>query len=81
MKEEAADPPIPITFTLPDPWKRRMFPALTRRYGFKPYRMCRQHTATVMVELGRYLDEVTTRVIDEAIHGDSSDATEVKQIG
>ena len=82
--------------SLHDPWARRLFFALARRYGLDPFRYKRQRTATVMInvaptffentlwpefeaisaELRVYLDEVTTRVIATAIHGDTSDASD-----
>ncbi len=44
-------------FSLPDPWKRKLFLALVRKHGLKPYRHPRQRQSTVMVRLSRtYLD-------------------------
>jgi hypothetical protein len=83
-------------YALPDPWKRRLFLALCRRYGLKPYREPGQRRSSVMVrapktfqdmtlwpeyqalskELDAHLDELTTRVIREAIDEDVSEATE-----
>lgn len=85
-------------YTLQDPWMRRLFLALCRRYGLKPYREVGQRATSVMVkapksfqdntlwphfqavsrELREHLDELTTRVIREAIDEDVSDAKEVK---
>ncbi len=96
---ERSDSPIEMQFSLPDQWTRKLFLALCRRYGLKPYRLHRQRTTTVMLrvpkqfldqvlwpefkelsaELSRYLDEVTTRVIREEVHGDTSEAHEVQQ--
>ena len=41
--EEAArrDRPIEMKFTMPDAWSVRLFIALCRRYGFKPFRYSR----------------------------------------
>ncbi len=51
LKEEArADPPVELKFTLPDSWSVRLFIALCRRYGFKPYRYPRQRRTTLMVK-------------------------------
>ena len=49
--EEAArrDRPIEMKFTMPDLWSVRLFTALCRRYGFKPFRYARQRHTTVMV--------------------------------
>jgi hypothetical protein len=96
---ERRDPAIEMQFSLPDPWSRRLFLALCRRYGLKPFRYRRQRSTTVVVRLPRgfldqvlwpefnelnralatYLEEVTVRVIREAVHADSSDAQEMAQ--
>jgi hypothetical protein len=96
---EGSDPPIEMQFSLSDLWTRRLFLALCRRYGLKPYRLPRQRTTTVMLRvpkkfldqvlwpefkelsaaLTRYLDEVTTRVIREEVHRDTSEAREEQQ--
>lgn len=88
-------------YTLPDPWQRRLFLALCRRYGLEPYRERGQRVTSVMVkapkafqdktffphfqalarELNAHLDELTTRVIREAIDEDVSEATETKALG
>lgn len=41
---------IEMRFTLPDRWQRRLFLALCRRYGLRPYRYKRQRRTTVMVQ-------------------------------
>jgi hypothetical protein len=38
-----------VKISLPDPWSRRMFVALCRRYGLKPFRYRGQRHTTVMV--------------------------------
>jgi hypothetical protein len=43
------DPPIEFRFAFNDPWSRKLFLALARRYGLDPYRMRGQRYATVMV--------------------------------
>ena len=40
---------IEMTFRLPDRWNRRLFLALCRRYGLKPYRYPRQRYSTVVL--------------------------------
>ena len=37
-------------FSLPDPWSRRLFIALCRRYGLKPFRYARQRRQTLVVK-------------------------------
>jgi hypothetical protein len=83
-------------YSLPDPWKRKLFVALCRRYGLKPYREPGRRYSTVLVrapntfqmrtlwpeflalseELHAHLDELTERVIREAINEDVSEAAE-----
>lgn len=96
---EQSDPAIEMQFSLPDLWSRKLFLALCRRYGLKPYRLARQRATTVMLrvpkkfvdqvlwpeyrelssELARYLDEVTTRLIREEVHRDTSEAPDVSK--
>ena len=90
------EPDVVMVYTLADPWKRKLFLALCRRYDLKPFREYRQRYSTVQVrapetfqrstlwpefvalsdELGRHLQEITERVVREAIHGDVSEAAE-----
>ena len=94
---ERRDPAIELQFSIADQWARRLFVALCRRYGLRPYRLHRQRPATVMLRAPRgfvdqvlwpefeelnaalthYLNEVTERVIREAVHGDTSEAAEM----
>lgn len=94
---ERSDPLIEMQFSLQDQWSRRLFLALCRRYGLKPYRLYRQRLTTVMLRVPRgfvdqvlwpefqalnaalvqYLNEVTTRIIREEVHRDTSEAAEV----
>jgi len=82
-------------YALPDPWKRKLFLALCRRYGLKPFREAGRRSSTVQLrapkafhdrtlwpvflalseELHAHLDELTDRVIREAINEDVSDAS------
>lgn len=43
------EPDVEMMYTLPDPWTRRLFLALCRRYGLKPYRRYRQRYSTVQI--------------------------------
>lgn len=85
-----------LLYSLPDPWKRKLFVALCRRYGLKPFRDAGRRSSTVQVrapkafhertlwpeflalaeELDAHLEELTTRVIREAINDDVSEPTE-----
>lgn len=48
-----ADPPVEYRFSLENTWSRRLFVALLRRYGLRPYRYHRQRHNTVMVRIPR----------------------------
>ena len=94
---ERRDQPIEMHFSLPDQWARRLFLALCRRYGLKPYRLHRQRLTTVMLRVPKgfvdqvlwpefqelnaalmhYLNDVTTRVIRDEVHRDTSEAAEI----
>lgn len=85
-----------MQYSLPDPWKRKLFLALCRRYGLTPYRERGQRHSTVLVrapktfqdrtlwpeyralseELTAHLQELTDRVIREAIDEDLSEASD-----
>jgi len=47
-KEQA---PVEYKFTMGDHWSRKLFVALARRYGLKPYRYRRQRSTTVMLRV------------------------------
>ncbi len=56
---ERRDSPIEMQFSMPDQWSRRLFVALCRRYGLKPYRYRRQRLTTVMLRVPRgFIDQV-----------------------
>jgi hypothetical protein len=87
---------VELHYRLPDPWKRRLFLALRRRYGLTPFREQGRRQTTVQLrapkafhhktlwpeylalaaELDAHLEELTTRVIREAIDDDVSEPTE-----
>lgn len=55
---ESADPPVEYKFTLADAWENRLFRALCRRFGLKPYRYAGQRYTTVMLRVSRrFVDE------------------------
>jgi hypothetical protein len=45
----AKEPDVELMYSLPDPWERRLFVALCRRYDLEPYRHWRQRYSTVCV--------------------------------
>jgi hypothetical protein len=46
---EQVEHSIEISIRLPDHWNRRLFLALCRRYGIRPYRYARQRHSTVVL--------------------------------
>jgi hypothetical protein len=57
MEREA--PAVEYRFTLGDRWSRRLFVALLRRHGVRPYRYSRQRHTTVMARVTRKFAEET----------------------
>ncbi len=53
-------PPIEYRFSMGDMWSRKVFVALLRRYGIRPYRYKRQRYTTVMAK-------VTQKFVDETL--------------
>ncbi len=90
------DEDVELHYTLPDPWKRKLFVALCRRYGLTPFRESGRRYSTVQLRAPKvfqdrtlwpeflalaeephaHLDDLTTRVIREAINDDVSEPTE-----
>ncbi len=60
LKEvEASEPAIEAQFSLPDPWSRRLFVALCRRYGLRVYRYPRMKRQTVVIKAPKsFVDRV-----------------------
>lgn len=94
---EKEDPPVEFRFRLEDPWSRKLFVALCRRYDVKTFRYRGQRRSSLMAKVSKrfvnetlwpeyeqlssvlqtYLNDITERVIKEAIHKDTSEATEI----
>ena len=94
---EKEDPPVEFRFRLEDPWSRKLFIALCRRYDVKTFRYRGQRRSSLMANVSKrfvnetlwpeyeqlssvlqtYLNDITERVIKEAIHKDTSEATEI----
>ena len=52
------DEPVEYRFSMPDMWSRRVFVALLRCHGLRPYRYRRQRYTTVMAKVSkRFVDE------------------------
>jgi hypothetical protein len=53
----STEPQLEMRFSIPNPWSRRLFIALCRRYGLKPFRYARMQRQTVVVDVPRtFLD-------------------------
>jgi hypothetical protein len=65
-----SDPSIEMKFSLPDQWSVRLFTALCRRYGLRPFRRPRQRTTTVMVRGPRRFLESVLWPQFNALHAD-----------
>jgi|SRR5215472_15942375 len=73
--------PVPETkFSLLDPWQRRLFLALCRRYGLEPYRYKGQRYTTVLVRVPRTFVDQTLwpeyLALSEALRSYLNEATE-----
>jgi hypothetical protein len=55
---EEADPPVEYKFSVGDGWSAKLFMALCRRYGIKPYRYRGQRRTTIVAKISRrFVDE------------------------
>jgi len=55
---EEEDPPVEYRFPMRDMWSRKVFIALLRRYGIRPFRYNGQRHTTVMAKVPKkFLDE------------------------
>lgn len=50
---------VVLVYSLPDPWKRKLFVALCRRYGLTPYRERGRRYSSVMVRAPRTFHDQT----------------------
>lgn len=58
-ESERRERAVEIRFSLPDPWSRRLFVALCRRYGLRPFRYRRMHRQSIVVKAPQsFLDQV-----------------------
>jgi hypothetical protein len=77
---EEIERPVEAHFKLADQWNRRLFTALCRRYGLKPYRYPRQRRTTVVVRAPRSFINKTLWPeyiqIEKALHEYLNEATE-----
>jgi len=77
---EKEEPLIEYRFSMADMWSRKVFVALLRRYGIKPYRYNGQRYTTVMAQLAkRFVDETLWpefQEISKTLHAYLSEITE-----
>ena len=77
---EQIEKPVETYFKLVDQWNRRLFTALCRRYGLKPYRYPRQRLTTVVLRAPRSFINKTLwpeyLQIEKALHEYLNEATE-----
>lgn len=60
------DPPEEYKFCLEDMWSRKLFVALLRRYGIKPYRYSKQKHTTVMAMVSEtFVNEILWKEYQE----------------
>jgi len=65
---EAGEPEIELQYSLPDVWSVRLFVALCRKHGVKPYRYARQRRTTVMVRVRQAVFEQTIAAEFRELH-------------
>ncbi|MEI9971677.1 MAG: hypothetical protein WDO73_06250 [Ignavibacteriota bacterium] len=77
---EKAESLTEFQFNMPDAWHRRLFSALCRRYGLKPFRYRRQRYTTVMVKAPKSFVERTLwpeyQELQSALNSYLNEATE-----
>jgi hypothetical protein len=58
-ESERRERAVEMRFSLPDPWSRRLFIALCRRYGLRPFRYRRMHRQSIVLKVPQsFLDQV-----------------------
>lgn len=74
------EPPVELQFSLRNPWSHRLFVALCRRYGIRPYRYHRMRYTSVCARAPRsFLDTVLWpefQQLDEALSIHLSEITD-----
>ena len=63
---QSVEAPLEYRFTFDNPWSQRLFIALCRHFGLRPYRYKRQRLTTVMVRVPRsFVDETLWPMFEE----------------
>ena len=65
---DSAEPEIELQYSLPDFWSVRVFVALCRKHGIRPYRYPRQRRTTVMVRVQETRFEQTVAAEFRTLH-------------
>lgn len=74
----ASETPVEVRFSIPDPWSRKLFIALCRRYGLRPYRYPRMQRQSVIVKGPRsFLEGVLWQEFTELSRALSSFLSEI----
>jgi len=77
---EKDDPPAEYRFSMADMWSRKVFVALLRRYGMRPYRYSGQRYTTVMARVSKgFVDDTLWpefQEISETLRSYLSDVTD-----
>lgn len=66
--EDREEPETEMQYSLPDVWSVRIFVALCRKHGIRPYRYPRQRRTTVMVRVRQSSFERTVREEFSTLH-------------
>ena len=61
---------VEFQYSLPDAWAVKIFVALCRKHGVKPYRYSRQRRTTVMVNVQKSVFEQTVLAEFETLHAE-----------
>lgn len=64
------EPDTEVQYTFPDTWSVRIFVALCRKHGIRPYRYLRQRRTTVMVRVRQRAFEATVAAEFRTLHGE-----------
>ena len=66
----AIEDAVEFQYSLPDTWAVKIFVALCRKHGVKPYRYTRQRRTTVMVKVQKSWFEQTVMAEFATLHGE-----------
>jgi len=67
--DRSAEPEVEIQYSLPDVWSVRLFVALCRKHGVRPYRYPRQRRTTIMVRARKSAFDATIGAEFQTLQG------------